>query len=375
MASLSFPGSYGTSDRSRLFRHLDGWLLGSAALLLVIGLMAQYSLPDQRGESYFMRQVVRAGLGIVPFAVFLLVNPSVWRRYATGLYIVNAAALAAVLLAGRTGGGAQRWLQLGPLEFQPSEMSKLLIVLTVASFLASRHESIRSFKTFILSFLHVLLPIFLVYKQPHLGATLVLVVGWLGVCLAAGVPGRFILATIVVTVAGLGFALQTPGLLKDYQRERVMALINPDPGDNAYQVERAEIAIGSGGLYGTGYLNGEQKKGGFIPEQHTDFIFTVIGEEGGFIGCLLVLGTFAFFLFRIWLVLFQVTDPFYRMVVAGVYSVLAFHAIVNLGSILQLLPVVGLWLPFLSYGGTALWLCLGCVGLVANIRARDRLGI
>jgi rod shape determining protein RodA len=132
------------------------------------------------------------------------------------------------------------------------------------------------------------------------------------------------------------------------------------------------LAFGVGGIEGTGFRNGEVKKGGFIPEQHNDFIFTVIGEEGGLIGCTLVLAGFGFFFFRAWLIMFRATEPFYKMMAVGIMGTLAFHAIVNMGMNLQILPVVGLWLPFMSYGGTAMWLCLSCVALLLNIKRHER---
>lgn len=362
------------SERFKLLRLADGWLIASALALLVIGLLSLYSVDEATEMGSFSRQVVRAVVGLVPFFVFLLVDPKVWRRFAKAIYVVNLAGLVAVLQLGRTGGGAQRWLQVGPIDVQPSELSKLFIVLTVAAFLASRQGEIRKLSTFALSFLHVAVPAFLVFKQPHLGATLVIVVAWLAVCLAAGVPGRYLAGAVALSVVGLVGGMFIPGVMQPYQKERVRALIAPNPEDNAFQVHRAEVAFSSGEVLGTGYLNGEVKQGRFIPEQDTDFIFTVVGEEGGFVGCALVLAVFAFFLARAWQVGYDAVDPYQRMVAAGLYAVIAFHAVVNLGSILRLLPVVGLWLPFLSYGGSALWLCMAIVGLLANIRARERQG-
>jgi rod shape determining protein RodA len=146
---------------------------------------------------------------------------------------------------------------------------------------------------------------------------------------------------------------------------------NDRQGKN-WQTDRAEIAFGVGGVSGAGFGNGQQKAGHFIPEQHNDFIFTVVGEEGGLIGCTLVLAAFGFFFFRVFLIMHLATDPFYRMIAAGIFAILGFHTFVNIAMVLQIVPVVGLWLPFLSYGGTALWLCMACVGLLLNIRRREK---
>ncbi len=350
---------------------VDPWLAASAAILLLVGLMAIYSEGLGRQEGgYFHKQLIWLLIGMVPFGLFLRTPPSFWHRTATTLYVLNLACLALVLRSGHMAGHAQRWIQIGSFQFQPSEMSKLLTILTVSAFFANRMGEIRAFKTFALSLVHMLPPLILVFKQPHLGATLVLLAAWFGVCICAGVPWKYLLGTTVFTAAALGIALNAPGILKPYQRERFFAMFKVDEQGSDYQQLRASIAFGVGGISGTGYLKGEQKAGHYIPEQHNDFIFSVVGEEGGLIGSTLTLAAFGFFFFRAWLVLFKTTEPFHRMIVGGILSVLGFHTIVNLGMNLQILPVVGLWLPFMSYGGTALWLCLACLGLLLNI---DRL--
>lgn len=371
MASLTHSGAV---DRTlTTIRRFDPWLVLASLLLLLVGLACLYSV-DAANPSYtfFRKQLLRIAVGVVPFAVFLFVDPRVWRRYANALYVVNVALLALVLVKGKSGGGAQRWLQFGPLDFQPSELAKLLVVLTLAAFLISRLDKIRRFSTFALSLLHVLVPLILVYKQPHLGATLVIVVAWLSVCLAAGVRMRFLLGTVLLVAVGLTVAIRVPGVLQNYQRERVKAMFDPNAKGNAYQPLRAQVAFGVGGLTGTGFLKGAEKESHLIPEQENDFIFTVIGEEGGLVACALVLALYGFLFYRIWLDMVQAEDPYYRMVVAGILGILAFHTIVNLGMNLQLLPVVGLWLPFMSYGGTAMWLCMSCVALLMNIHSRKR---
>jgi rod shape determining protein RodA len=162
-------------------------------------------------------------------------------------------------------------------------------------------------------------------------------------------------------------------LLHSYQRERIQSGISQkDAHGRDWQTYRAEIAFGVGGALGAGYLKGEQKAGHFIPEQHDDFVITVIGEEGGLIGCTMVLAAFGFFFYRIWLIMFTASEPYYRMIAAGIFAALFFHMFVNIAMVLQLVPVVGIWLPFLSYGGTAMWLCMACVGLLLNIRRREK---
>jgi len=342
-------------------------------LLLVIGILTLYSEGYGRpGGGVFRQHLLRVAVGIVPFVLFYVIKPSFWRKIATPLYLANLLLLLLVLVSGSTGGGAQRWLELGPLEFQPSEMSKLLVVMAVSTFFASRWEDHQRLSTFLLSFLLVVPTLVLVFLQPHLGATLVILVAWLSVAIFAYVPWKFIILMVLVAATLLVAAVKIPGLLRPYQIDRVMGLFSNNEQSTGYQQSRAAIAFGVGGLGGVGFLKGEQKSGRFIPEQHTDFVFTVIGEEGGLVGSTLVLIAFAAFFYRGWLVVYRADQPFHRMLAAGVLSLLAFHVVVNLAMNLQVGPVVGLWLPFLSYGGTALWLCLACSGLLLNLSRTPR---
>lgn len=353
---------------------IDWYLVLSASILLVVGLMSLYSEGyHKEGGGNFTKQVFNVVIGAVPFSFFLLVHPKFLKRYARGIYIVNLLMLALVLSGlGHHEMGAQRWISFGPIRFEPSELAKLFAVFTLSSFFADREDSIRKFSTFALSFLHIAIPAALIFKQPHLGAALVMVAIWLSVSIAAGVPAKYVVGFIAGASILSGLIWETPGVLTEYQKGRILGLFHGGDKDSGYQTLRSEIAFGSGGVLGEGYLRGEQKQARFIPEQHNDFIFTVVGEEGGLVGCTLVLLAYGFFFYRAWLVMFDSTDEYYRMLVAGVIGMLAFHMTVNLMMILQLLPVVGLWLPFLSAGGTAIWLCMSCVALLLNIRRRER---
>lgn len=367
---LGRSASRTTSGRGYGF---DFWLVVAAALLLVVGVMAIYSEGyGKPGGGYFRAHLLRLAIGVIPFLIFFKVDPQWWRRAAVPLYILNLALLALVIAKGSAAKGAQRWLELGPIEFQPSEMSKLIAVLAISAYYANRARDVGRFSTFFWSFLYILPTLILVFKQPHLGATLVILVAWLSVSIFAQVPWKYIIGMFAAIAAALVMAWNIPGILQPYQKERILAMFVTDDQDKNYQQLRASIAFAEGGVSGTGFLKGEQKAGRFIPEQHTDFIFSVIGEEGGLIGCSLVLAAYAFFFFRGWLVMYRADDPFLRMLAAGVVSILAFHTIVNLAMNLQIAPVVGLWLPFMSYGGTALWLCMACVGLLLNLSAGSR---
>ncbi|MCX7799966.1 MAG: rod shape-determining protein RodA [Fimbriimonadales bacterium] len=355
-------------------RGVDWWLVAAAAGLLLFGLFSQFSLEGGRWGGGFAKQLAWLAVGAVPFAIFLLVSPHAWRRFGTLLYLTNVGMLALVLAAGSRAKGAQRWIEIGSFQFQPSEMAKILLVITLANFFHGRRDALQSPKTFALSFLHALPILLLVFRQPHLGATIVLFVIWLAVAVGAGVPMRYVFLTIALALGFLAaaYVLRIPGVFKEYQMGRVQGLLGGDEQKERFQTSRAEIAFGVGGLTGVGFLNGEQKAGGFIPEQDTDFVFTVVGEEGGFVGCLIVLALYGLLFARAWWIMFRAKDPYDQMLAAGVLGLLAFHTIVNLSMNLQLIPVVGLWLPFLSRGGTALWLCLSCVALLLNIHRRQR---
>ncbi len=358
-------------------RTFDMPLLLSALLLMGVGLMALYSEGMGRdGGADFWKQVLSIGVGLVPFAIFAAAHPRLWARGANYLYIGSLVLLLSVLLVGQKGGGAVRWIDVGPLQFQPSELAKLSVAITLSAFYSARQDKIHRLSTFLGGLLHVGVPTALILMQPHLGASLVMLVVWFCVSLVSGLPFRYLGGALLIAALLVVVALSVPAVqsvfLRGYQAKRIKAMAQRDDQGMDYQVARAEIAFGVEGVIGTGYGEGEQKRGGFVPEQRNDFIFTVIGEEQGLVGCTLVLAAYGFFFWRIWLVMLHAREPYYRMLAAGVFGLLAFHTFVNLGMVLGLLPVVGLWLPFLSHGGTAIWLCMSCVGLLLSVRRRER---
>lgn len=381
------PGSGTQELRNRTGRRFDWWLLLSASILVFAGLLTLYSesILRDRGAT-FLKQVRYFAIGLVPFSIFAFVHPSVFRRFSSAIYVLNLLLLAMVLVMGKSLNGATRWVDIGPIQLQPSEIAKILLSVTVASFLANRENELMTFKTFALSGLHILVPALLIFKQPHFAATMVVVSIWLSACLVGGVPLRFMGVMLGVVVVFAVAAPFIPGVLKPYQRERWIGFLmgkkvaqsrdakigNKKASDVSYQTSRAAIAFGVGGVSGSGFLKGEQKQAKFVPYQSSDFIFTVVGEEGGLIGCSLVLAAFGFFFYRAWLVMVGAQEKFYQMMVAGMLAVLGLHMTVNLWMVLKLMPVAGLWLPFFSSGGSALWLCMSCVGLLFNIRSRER---
>ncbi len=349
-------------------KRFDWLLLLSALILLALGFVSLYSVGLRDGANYFRKQATMAVIGLVPFAIFYFVNPRWWRKIAWLLYAVNVVILAAVLFVGTSQNGAQRWIDFKFVQFQPSELAKILVVITLASFLAARQQSIAHLSTLVLSFLHVAIPAFLIARQPHYGGAMVLIVIWISLCVAGNVPLRYLAASLILIGLGCVALIEIPGALHGYHLKRLQGLELTDKQGSGFQQDRAQITLGAGGLRGDGLFRGRLS----LPEQQNDFVFTVIGEELGLAGGLLTLSAFGFFFYRAWLVMLEATDPYLRMLAAGILGMLGFHTILNLGMVLQILPVVGLWLPFMSAGGTALWLCMACMGLLLKVRSLER---
>lgn len=356
----------------RTAKRVDWYLILAALIVCACGVLALYSVAETGTTANFKKHLMWLVAGGVGAAIFAFVNPEFWIRRSLWLYLFNLAMLAAVLVAGQDAGGAQRWIDIGPFQFQPSELSKLLLIISLAALLTKRLESASTTKTFLLSFIHVAVPAAMVFKQPDLGTALVLIGIWIGMVLVAGATLRHVVTWVVVVSVLFVFAWEA-GVIKDYQKSRVVAFLDPaaDPQGAGYQVSQGRMAIGSGGLLGKGFGHGIQKEGRWIPAQHTDFVYTVIAEEGGFVGSSMLVLIFAFLLYRIWRVLADTANPTYRLLAVGVFCLWSYHIVVNLAMVLGLFPVVGVPLPLISYGGTATIVTLSSLGLILGIRARE----
>ncbi len=321
-----------------------------------------------------VRQLVWLGLGTVALVLMASINPEVWFRHARWLYWLNAGMLLFVDLFGAERKGAQRWIELpGGYQFQPSEMAKLLLILTLASLLVRLGSQIRTPKGYLLSLLHMALPAFLVFKQPDLGTSIVMGVLWLAMVFLAGARGKWLVLTLLVGAMGFG-AMWHLNILRDYQKARLISFINPeaDPQQSGYHILQARIAVGSGKLTGTGYLQGTQKNLRYIPEQHTDFIFVVVAEELGFVGATGLLALFGYFLYRVWRVMVETRHEYYRLLAGGILALFLFHLLTNVGMTIGLFPVVGIPLPFISLGGSMLLTAMASVGLLLGIRIHEK---
>jgi rod shape determining protein RodA len=286
------------------------------------------------------------------------------------LYVLGIGGLIAVFAVGKSVSGARRWIGLGPFSVQPSEIFKIAFVLTVVWFLCSRWAQPITTSTLLWMTPMVFVPAGLIVKQPDLGTAVLLFPVLVLLLIGAGISGRLLAA-----LAALGAAV-TPVvwfLLKDYQRERVLVYLDPlrDPLGSAYNVIQAKIAIGSGQLLGRGVSGASQSRLAFLPERHTDFIFAVFAEMWGFVGCLVLLAGYAVLVLRGFDIAASARDPVGRLVALGVTGLFATQILVNVGMVTGLLPVVGIPLPLMSYGGSSMLVSLTALGLLLSVRMRQ----
>lgn len=372
--------------RGRL-KNFDFVLLLTAVLIFTIGLASLYSAT--KGQTYALggilpqnflfRQMVWFFFGLLIGIVILMVDYKKLLELAYPLYGLNLLLLLLVLGLGQTKLGAQRWISFGAIGFQPAEFSKLIIVLVLARYLGQR-EAAGSLKlswrgrpdygkVLAGSFLIIMIPFLLIVKQPDLGTALTLIPVLFAVLYVWGAPLRTLL---LIFLAG---ALSTPLLwqmLKGYQKRRILVFLNPnmDPLGAGYTIIQSKIAIGSGKLFGKGWLSGTQNQLNFLPERHTDFIFSVVGEEWGFLGAVLLLVLYLVLIWRAYSCAQQTSNLSGRLLACGIIALFSFQVLINIAMTMGLVPVVGLPLPLFSYGGSSLLSTMICLALLLNIGLR-----
>lgn len=356
----------------RIWRQFDWVLMGIAALLILYGVIMIFSANQNQEDlrDLWWVQLTRAIIGL---GVLVAVAAIDYRYYASlykFLYVVMLAFLGTLFIAAELTAGTLRWLDFTLFPVQPSEIAKIIVIIVTAKVLADRDGEMGRFRNLIFSLMLITPPLALIYLQPDLGTTVIVAVVWLIMALMGGVH------LFHVGLLGLGALLVSPFVwltMADYQRERMMLFLNPDQTDPSYfNIQQALISIGSGGILGKGFSIGTQNQLHFLRVRHTDFIFSVIGEELGTLGALLL---FALLLFLIWRVMraADVTgDPFGRLICVGVAALIFFQSFVNLGVNLGLLPVTGTPLPFVSYGGSSLFAFLIALGLVQSVLMRHK---
>ena len=346
-------------------------LLLSTIAIILIGLLAIYSASNG-SNNYVKKQAFFfiTGLGLA-FIISFITSETI-SKFAGKIYGFTIFLLILVLVFGSRIKGAQRWIDFGFIQLQPSEIAKIALIMCLAVYLVARINDIKSFKIFLGSFIYILFPLFLIFKQPDLGTSLAIVAIWISMNFIMGTSGKNILIFFLFVTLTAGVAWTVPNILKPYQKERIITFIDPnkDPLGSGYHVSQSKIAIGSGGIYGKGFLKGTQKKLEFIPEQHTDFAFTVIGEEFGMVGCLVVIVLYGVLILRLVQIMLVSEDLIGRAMIAGITGLFIFHIFVNIGMTVGIMPVTGLPLPFISYGGTALWTSLIAIGIAEGVAMR-----
>ncbi|MBV9234062.1 MAG: rod shape-determining protein RodA [Candidatus Eremiobacteraeota bacterium] len=365
----------------RRYARRNNWLLAGCTVgIALIGLVCIKSAgahsPGAAGE--FSKQTLYLVMGVALMVGLSLVDYRNWRRWALPLYVVNLLLLLFILRGGHSAMGAQRWISLGPLgTFQPSEPAKLVVAIALASVLCTTtYEKIVDLWKPLLT---VALPALVILKQPDLGTSLVLV-AILTVDLFFALPklGDFAIYLLGVLVVAAG-AVGTSAVLKPFQRARLFVFLNPkaDLRGAGYNLNQSEIAVGNGELFGRGLYHGTQTQLNFVPEHSRDFIFTVLAEEWGFAGALLLLALYAAILFGGIRTMLAARERFGFLLAAGLVGMLFFHLLVNVGMTLGIMPITGIPLPFMSYGGSAMLTDFGAIGILLNIysqKDRDVLG-
>jgi rod shape determining protein RodA len=361
----------------RLVQHFDWVLLGFTLLIVGIGLLSLYSAvnagPDVAHVAgpVYVKQAYWLGIGAGLMVVMFLFNYKWLNRWAFGIYAVSILLLLIVAFVGKEASGSRRWLSVGPLSFQPSELIKISIVILLARYFSDR-SSEEGFTLMDLwkPLVWTLIPFLLIARQPDLGTGLVVLLIAGSVTLFVKIERR---SLILLTAGGVvGSLVAWFFLLEDYQRERILVFLNPDrdPLGAGYHVKQSMIAVGSGTFLGKGFLKGTQNALSFLPEQHTDFIFSVLAEEWGFLGSAIVVTLYL--LVAVWglNVAMRSKDPFGTILAVGITSMIFWQAVINVGMALGLLPVVGVTLPLISYGGSSLVAIMLGIGILMNISMR-----
>lgn len=354
----------------RWLRDTHWQLVTSMFALMGMGILFIYSASNQAPVNYEMRQLFWVGFGLIMFLAVTLLGYRTFLSLSYLIYLISILLLIWVMIAGHTRLGAQRWISLGPVVIQPSEFAKLATVLTLAHFLGSHNPWEKENRIILTALALAAVPLFLIMKQPDLGTSL-LFIPMIGIILFMwGIRYRYV---FLAALTGLVTAPVLWHFLKAYQKKRILVFLNPnlDPLGAGYTALQSRIAVGSGGLLGKGYLAGTQSQLNFVPEHHTDFIFCVIGEEWGYWGSLLLIVLYGMLFRAIFQVIRHTTDLRARLLGSGLLALLFSQVFINIGMSIGLMPITGLTLPLVSYGGSSFLATSIALGLILSIH-RER---
>jgi len=351
-------------------KKFDPMLLTSAFVLLAIGILAVYSATYTRTASFYQKQIVFAVLGAILFFVFSNIDYRIYSKYSKLIYIFNVIFLLSVFALGSVRYGAQRWIVVGPINIQPSELAKLFLVLTFSDLLIRKYsDSFRGFKDLFMTALHII-PIFLlVASQPDLGTGVVILFSYIVLIFMNGIDYKTFFTTGAIGLAMLPFAYFFA--LRPYQRQRVITFLNPEADllGSGWNIIQSKIAVGSGQIFGKGYLEGTQHTLRFLPESQTDFIFAVISEEFGFIGSAIIILLYLILIFTIIKIGQKADNRYGQLICYGIGAIIFFHTLVNIGMVIGVMPAKGLPLLLLSYGGSSLMFICIMLGIVQSVKS------
>lgn len=357
----------------RLVQNFDWSLLGLALMLSFFGLVTLYSASTagtQATQMEYYKQLVWYFVGLIFLVISFLFNYKTFDRWGPIIYILCISLLVGVLILGEGSKGAMRWLKFGFFSIQPSELVKIAVIIILARYY-SKHASTAglTLRKLINPFLLIIIPFILIVKQPDLGTAILIVLIAGSMTVFVKIERRSFLYLIFASIITLPLVWF---FLKDYQKARILTFLNPDrdPLGTGYHIIQSKIAIGSGMIFGKGFLKGTQNALSFLPEQHTDFIFSVLAEEWGVIGSLIVLIVFLILIIKGLNVAYRCREPFGTILSVGITAMIFWQVIINVGMVMGLLPVVGVTLPFISYGGSSLATVMISIGILINVSMR-----
>lgn len=354
------------------FLKLDWVLVVSVLLLLAIGIIILYSISFNGAvldASNLQKQIISIVIGLGLMSFFSFFDYRKFNSYSTKFYFLTLILLLAVIFFGRTIRGHTGWIGIFNFHIQPVEITKLVMVIFLASFLSVKKTQLTIVVRTVVSIILVLVPIFLILKQPDLGSAAIIVASWITLLLVSGLNKKNLAILFLLGVVTLSSGWF---MMKDYQKDRIMNFIDPyrDPTGSGYNVIQSIIAVGSGGVFGKGLGHGSQSQLNFLPEKHTDFIFAVIAEELGFAGVVAVLIIFGVMFWRMKEAARLASDNFGYLLVIGIMAVIFFQLLINAGMNIGIMPVTGVPLPFLSYGGSSMVIVLASIGIVESVYIR-----
>jgi rod shape determining protein RodA len=354
------------------FLKLDWLIIASTMLLLGIGLITLYSVSFIEGSfnaANFYKQILAISIGMGLMLFFSFYDYRAFNSYSTKLYLSLVALLTVVFFLGINFRGTKGWIGVGEINFQAVEIAKLIMIIFLASFLSKKKGQLSMLVRIITSIVLVFIPVFLILKQPDFGSAAIVVGIWASILLVSGIGKKNLLIFFLVTMLALTCGWS---FLKDYQKNRIKNVINPysDPRGSGYNLIQSMVAVGSGGLYGKGLGHGSQSQLNFLPEKHTDFIFSVVAEELGFAGAVFVFALFIILFYRMKETARLARDNFGYLLAMGIMAMFFLQLLVNIGMNIGISPIAGVPLPLLSYGGSSIVISLASIGIIQSIYSR-----